>query len=181
MAPAPMAAVLVSAAALVLAALRLAVAGQRGALPAVTLGVAAMPAAAAVAPAVALAVTERLAARGFAPDGRLCGLAGSKQALQPSEETSWGRLGRRGGVLGRHAGVAPLGLVILRPLVELRALFALWLVATGFAPVMTRHVGPVLPAIRAECRPVVGPIVGSAVGPIIGPAVGPRMAGTVAE
>jgi hypothetical protein len=147
---------MVSAAMLVLAALRVAFASLRmalaflrGSLAPVTLGVAsvAVAAAAAVAPAVPVGFIERLA-DGLARDGRLCRLA-AEQPLQPSDESPRCRLWRRGCAIRRNAVLAA------HALVELRARLALRLVATEVAHVLARGVGPVLPAIRAERGPAV--------------------------
>jgi hypothetical protein len=98
MAPAPVPALAVSAAVLVIAALGGAVASLRGTLAPVVLGLAAMAAASAVAPAVTVAVMERLAA-GIAPHGRLDRLGAAEKALEPRKETLGGRL-RGGSALG---------------------------------------------------------------------------------
>jgi hypothetical protein len=161
-APAARSALAVPAAVLLLAELRGALAALLGALAAVTLRVAAVAASAAVAPAVPVAVAERLAAR-LMPGGRLGRLGARKQAPQPAEESTRGRLGRGGRLVGWRGLVAPRPLVELRALVVLRAVVALLarvarlLVAARVAPVLARRVDAVLPAIGAERGPVVGP------------------------
>src|SRR5208282_4023648 len=58
----------------------------RGAVARVPLGIAAEPASAPAAPAVALSAAVLEVAAGFAPDGRLLRLLAPEEALQPSEE-----------------------------------------------------------------------------------------------
>ena len=97
-----------------LAALRATLAALRGTLAPEPLRVASVAASAAVAPAGPVAVAELLAA-GLASDGHLGRLGAAKESLKPAEESPGWCLGRRGVVIGRD------GLIATRALIELRA------------------------------------------------------------
>ena len=90
MAPAPVASVAVAAPIVALSALESLGTGPalRGAVARVSLGIAAVPAAAPAAPAVALAAAKLLLAAGIAPKGSRLRLLAPEEALQPSEESA---------------------------------------------------------------------------------------------
>ena len=108
MALAPVASMAVAALAVALAPLESLGTGSAlgGAAAREPLRIAAVPAAAPAAPAVALSAAILVLAAGFAPDGRLVRLLAPEEALQPSKESARRRLRRGRGALAGTAAIS---------------------------------------------------------------------------
>jgi hypothetical protein len=156
MAPAAVAVGAVTPAVLALGALREAFAPLRWAVVAEALGAAAVPASSAVAPAVPLAIAVALACgAGLPPDLRFGGLAPSKEALQPAEESLWRRRCCRG-VVAIRALLVPRTLLVIglvariARLAPVRVMAGLAPLVAGFAPLAPWCALRVFAAVGAE-------------------------------